>query len=153
MTNKEILKKFGIPCKNDEKRNYSHMTSKEALSDLSFLAIGDENHTIKCKETIEKDLEVLEEYRKIEEEIGIDLIKAVELCKQANSKKVVYIKDEWGIYPIKILDILDVELANHRLYSNFRGIYVSLDLYDYGKTWALTKEELEGEKDNIQNKD
>ena len=36
------------------------MTSKEALSDLSFLAIGDENHTIKCKDTIEKDLDRLE---------------------------------------------------------------------------------------------
>lgn len=36
------------------------MTSKEALSDLFFLAIGDEKHTKKCKETIEKDLEVLE---------------------------------------------------------------------------------------------
>ena len=36
------------------------MTSKEALSDLFFLAIGDEKHTRKCKETIEKDLEVLE---------------------------------------------------------------------------------------------
>ena len=35
------------------------MTSKEALSDLSFLAIGDENHTIKCKEIIEKDLDLL----------------------------------------------------------------------------------------------
>ena len=35
------------------------MTSKEALSDLSFLAIGDENHTIKCKETIEKDLDLV----------------------------------------------------------------------------------------------
>ena len=78
----------------------------------------------------------------IEEELGIDLIKAVEICKQANSKKVVYIKDEWGIYPIKILDILDVELASHRLYSNFRGIYVSLDLYEYGKTWALDKSDL-----------
>ena len=40
------------------------MTSKEALSDLFFLAIGDENHTKKCKETIEKDLDQLEEYRK-----------------------------------------------------------------------------------------
>ena len=40
------------------------MTSKEALSDLSFLAIGDENHTIKCKETIEKDLERLEKLEK-----------------------------------------------------------------------------------------
>ena len=78
----------------------------------------------------------------LEEEIGVDLIKAIELCKQVNSKKVIYIKDEWGTYPIKILDNLDVELFNHRLYSNSRGIYVSLDLFNYGKTWALTKEEL-----------
>lgn len=36
------------------------MNSKEALSDLFFLAIGDEKHTRKCKETIEKDLKILE---------------------------------------------------------------------------------------------
>ena len=41
------------------------MTSKQALSDLFFLAIGDENHTRKCKETIEKDLEIVECFRKI----------------------------------------------------------------------------------------
>ena len=87
-------------------------------------------------------LELLED---IEEELGIDLIKAVELCKQVNSKKVVYIKKRWGIDTIKILDDLDIELFNHRLYSNSRGIYVSLDLFEYGKTWALTKEELEDE--------
>ena len=79
----------------------------------------------------------------IEEELGIDLIKAVELCKQVNSKKVVYTKERWGIDTIKIIDELDVELFSHRLYKNFGGVYVSLDLYDYGKTWALTKEELE----------
>ena len=121
------------------------MTSKEALSDLSFLAIGDENHTIKCKETIEKDLDQLEEYRKIEEELGIDLIKAVELCKRVNSKKVVYTKERWGVGTHKILDELDIELFSHRLYKNVGGVYVSLDLYEYGKTWALTKEELENE--------
>ena len=87
-------------------------------------------------------LELLEN---IEEELGIDLIKAVELCKQVNSKKIVYSKDEYGIYPIKILDELDVELFNHRLYSNSRGIYVSLDLKDYGKEWSLTREELEND--------
>ena len=81
----------------------------------------------------------------IEEELGIDLIKAAELCKQVNSKKVVYIKDEYGIYPIKILNNLDIELFNHRLYKNSSGVYVSLDLFDYGKTWALTKEELEND--------
>lgn len=40
------------------------MTSKEALSDLFFLAIGDENHTKECKEVIEKDLEILEILKK-----------------------------------------------------------------------------------------
>ena len=81
----------------------------------------------------------------IEEELGIDLIKAVELCKQVNSKKVVYTKERWGIDTIKILDELDIELFSHRLYKNFGGVYVSLDLYEYGKTWSLTKEELEND--------
>ena len=47
-----------------EKKEHK-MTSKQALSDLFFLAIGDENHTRKCKETIEKDLEIVECFRKI----------------------------------------------------------------------------------------
>ena len=79
----------------------------------------------------------------IEEESGIDLIKAVELCKQVNSKKIVYTKERWGIDTIKILDELDVELFNHRLYKNSRGLYVSLDLNEYGKIWALDKQTLE----------
>ena len=49
------------------------MTSKEALSDLSFLAIGDENHTIKCKDTIEKDLDRLESLEKQNELLKKDL--------------------------------------------------------------------------------
>ena len=81
----------------------------------------------------------------IEEELGINLIKAVELCKQVNNKKVVYTKERWGVDTIKILDELDIELFSHRLYKNVGGVYVSLDLFDYGKTWALTKEELEDE--------
>lgn len=85
----------------------------------------------------------LEQLEDIEEELGIDLIKVVELCKQVNSKKVVYTKEKWGIDTLKILDELDIELFSHRLYKNARGMYVSLDLYDYGKTWALTKEVLE----------
>lgn len=79
----------------------------------------------------------------LEEEIGIDLIKAVKLCKQVNRNKVVYIKKDGGIDIINILDELDIELFNHRLYLNVRTMSISLDLYNYGKTWALTKEELE----------
>ena len=40
------------------------MNSKQALNDLFFLAIGDENHTKKCKEVIEKDLETLKILKK-----------------------------------------------------------------------------------------
>ena len=79
----------------------------------------------------------------LEEKIGIDLIETVKLCKQVNRNKVVYTKEKWGIDTLKLLDELDIELFNHRLYGNERGIYVSLDLYNYGITWALTKEELE----------
>ena len=85
----------------------------------------------------------LYELENIEEEFGIDIVKAVELCKQVNRKKVVYTKQRWGIEALKILDDLDVELFNHRLYVNARGMYVSLDLYEYGRDWALTEEELE----------
>lgn len=85
----------------------------------------------------------LEHLEDIEEELGIDLIKAVELCKQVNSNKVVYTKESWGIDTLEILDELDIELFSHRLYKNARGMYVSLNLYEYGKTWALTREEIE----------
>ena len=87
--------------------------------------------------------EKLAKYEDLEEELGIDLIQAVELCKQVNNKKVVYTKESWGIDTIKIIDELDVELFSHRLYVNTRGIYVSLDLYEYGKTWSLDKQTLE----------
>ena len=85
----------------------------------------------------------LYELENIEEEFGINLINAVKLCKQVNSKKLVYTKQKWGIEALKILDDLDIELFNHRLYVSARGMYVSLDLYEYGKDWALTEEELE----------
>ena len=40
------------------------MDSKQALRDLLFLAIGDENHIKRCEEAIEKDLDALEILRK-----------------------------------------------------------------------------------------
>ena len=85
----------------------------------------------------------LQELEDLEEEIGIDLIKAVKLCEQVNRNKVVYIKKDGDIDTINLLDELDIEFFNHRLYVNTCVMRVSLDLYNYGKTWALTKEELE----------
>ena len=122
------------------------MTSKEALSDLSFLAIGDENHTIKCKETIEKDLDQLEEYRKIEEELGIDLITLFNIDKQLNTKKEIWFKIEDEIEENFRFDSYYIIDLKHKAFVKIE--YEPLDyLYfkDYGKTWALTKEELEDE--------
>ena len=123
------------------------MTSKEALSDLSFLAIGDENHTIKCKETIEKDLDQLEEYRKIGEELGIDLITLFNIDKQLNTKKEIWFKIEDEIDAF-YRDEGDYYIVDFKHKAFVKMVCEPLDyLYfkDYGKTWALTKEELENE--------
>ena len=117
-------------------------TDKEGIDVKSYTdGIVTKNHIkiINEDEVIKK----LHQIEDIEKELGIDLIKVIELCKQVNSKKVVYTKENWGIGTLKILDELDIELFSHRLYKNANGIYISLDLYEYGKTWALTREEIE----------
>ena len=117
-------------------------TDKEGIDVKSYTdGIVTKNHIkiINEDEVIKK----LHQIEDIEKELGIDLIKVIELCKQVNSKKVVYTKENWGIDTLKILDELDIELFSHRLYKNANGIYISLDLYEYGKTWALTREEIE----------
>lgn len=85
----------------------------------------------------------LKHYEDIEEELGIDLILSVNICKKANSQKYVYIRDSYGVDKLTFLGDLDVELFRHRLYANSWGVWVSLDLKDYGKEWSLTREELE----------
>ena len=123
--------------------------SNSILKEIEYQLI-DEKENLSANEGIKKipvlATNKLGRLEDIEEELDIDLIKAIELCKQVNSKKVIYIKDEWGTYPIKFLDELDIELFSHKLYKSARGMYMSLDLYEYGKTWALTKAELENDK-------
>ena len=73
------------------------MNSKEALKDIfdilvnfeRFSNIHDEQDIKKQKfEIIEKDLDLLEEYRKIEEEIGVDFITLIKMLKDD-----IYIND------------------------------------------------------------
>ena len=132
------------------------MTSKEALSDLSFLAIGDENHTIKCKEIIGKDLEQLEKYKSIEEELGIDLITLFKALKDGfyikYNGEIVHIFPDKHItinFWYKIINVfvppkffIDCKKGTNYLSETIDEEYW---FKDYGKTWALTKEELENE--------
>ena len=67
------------------------MTSKEAVLELICEAKSvniDEGRVCFLRKIIEKDLDLLEEYRKIEEEIGIDLITLIKILKYD-----VYIND------------------------------------------------------------
>ena len=89
-------------------------------------------------------LELLED---IEEELGIDLITLFKAVKN----------DFYFKYEDKIISSNDYSFLTR---ANIRGDWVLdiisdnlslllIKLKDYGKTWALTKEELENEKDNI----
>ena len=99
------------------------MTSKEALSDLSFLAIGDENHTIKCKETIEKDLDRLENLEKQNELLKKDLQEY-----QAYIKKGVeeHYKDFMSDYDL--------------LLQEYQELYKRLEVLEILKKWIVVNE-------------
>ena len=126
------------------------MTSREALDELEWLIncvydsvndgsayyLKDEVESASnAYNKIEKDLEVLEDYKKIEDEIGIDFITLSKILKQ----RFVYDNDQ-----VKI-ELLGLHIKSDELYlygfveDTMQAVY--LRLKDYGKTWALDKEE------------
>ena len=115
------------------------MSSKEAVLELICEAKAaniDERRVCFLRKTIEKDLDRLEEYRKIEEEIGIDFITLSKILKQ----RFVYDNDQ-----VKI-ELLGLHIKSDELYlygfveDTMQAVY--LRLKDYGKTWTITKEKL-----------
>ena len=136
------------------------MTSKEAFEKIIELC-NHYQHTIE-KDTeigtiwgypidnIRKDLEILEKYKSIEDILGIDLIT---LFKALKDRQVIF-KHIYGLKNPKIY------LETHKiagllfdgnnyglwLYDNGYGDEFCAYTKDYGKTWALTKEELEDDK-------
>lgn len=121
---------------NENRRKYKVITNADL--NLSNMYTVDDV-CIKVDNAIDK----LGQLEDIEEECNIDIIKSIELCKKVNTQKKVYTKERWGIGVRIIIKDLDVELFHHRLYSNSQVFYINLDINEYGKTWALTKEELE----------
>lgn len=119
------------------------MTSKEALKEMlvdlifykSYFANCDSYDNEEQFNIVKKDLDLLEEYRKIEEEIGIDFITLSKILKQ----RFVYDNDQ-----VKI-ELLGLHIKSDELYlygfveDTMHAVY--LRLKDYGKTWALDKEE------------
>ena len=122
------------------------MTSKEALKDIKdvldmlidFARLNINEDIKKQKfEIIKKDLDLLEEYRKLEEEIGVDFITLVKMLKDD-----VYINDGGIVDEIGNIYKEQVKSIEHWPVWSFTtddgGEYA---FKNRGKTWALDKEE------------
>ena len=121
------------------------MTSKEALKDLldilmNFERLSDIHDTHGAQkqrsEIIKKDLDLLEEYRKLEEEIGVDFITLVKMLKDD-----VYINDGGIVDEIGHIYKDRVKSIEHWPVWGFTVDGVEYAFKDRGKTWALDKEE------------
>ena len=122
------------------------MTSKEALKDIKdvldmlidFARLNINEDIKKQKfEIIKKDLDLFEEYRKIEEEIGVDFITLVKMLKDD-----VYINDDGIVNEIGHIYKEKVKSIEHWPVWGFTvGDGVEYAFKDRGKTWALDKEE------------
>ena len=126
------------------------MTSKEALKDIKdvldmlidFARLNINEDIKKQKfEIIKKDLDLFEEYRKIEEEIGVDFITLVKMLKDD-----VYINDGGIVNEIGHIYKEQVKSIEHWPVWGFTAgdddeMKTLCAFKDRGKTWALSKEE------------
>ena len=126
------------------------MTSKEALKDIKdvldmlidFVRLNINEDIKKQKfEIIKKDLDLFEEYRKLEEEIGVDFITLVKMLKDD-----VYINDGGIVDEIGNIYKEQVKSIEHWPVWGFTAgdddeMKTLCAFKDRGKTWALSKEE------------
>ena len=115
------------------------MTSKEAVLELICEAKSvniDERRICFLRKIIEKDLDQLEEYRKIEEELGVDLITLFTALE-----KGVWYKDYKDNDKIKFTDYIEENIKCKELIVPAKYTIIGLKFRDYGETWVLDKEE------------
>ena len=108
--------------------------AKEKLCQLEDILDG---HNIESIEELDGLLWYAKKVKDIEEELGIDLITLYKALK-----KGIYIKGQkYADYPLVLFrtDYTDNTTKYHVYYCNKE---IKIKLKDYGKTWALTKEEL-----------
>ena len=132
------------------------MTSKEAVGDIrdyhnetviDNYCTYTENMFEKQLDTIEKDLDILEEYRKIEKELGIDLKVYHKLMNMLYCGKpnILYVKDKDKIVQVGILEI-DYCKKKIIFYKDksYNEDYV-YGFIQYGTAWSLDKGDLEND--------
>lgn len=132
------------------------MNSKEALENIrdyhnetviDNYCTYTENMFEKQLDTIEKDLDRLEEYIKIEKELGLDLkvyhkLMNMLYCGEPN---ILYVKDKDKIVQVGILEI-DYCKKKIIFYKDksYNEDYV-YGFIQYGKNWSLDKGDLEND--------
>ena len=132
------------------------MNSKEALGNIrdyhnetviDNYCTYTENMFEKQLDTIEKDLDRLEEYIKIEKELGLDLkvyhkLMNMLYCGEPN---ILYVKDKDKIVQVGILEI-DYCKKKIIFYKDksYNEDYV-YGFIQYGKNWSLDKGDLEND--------
>ena len=91
-------------------------------------------------------VEKLGQLEDIEEELGVSLAMFIKIFKASCSGQTVFVKhDSDGDYERTIYKVYLSNKYNGVLLSTIKGgaLLTDYKLKDYGKTWALTKEELE----------
>ena len=129
MAHKEALEELLYYANLNFERENERKT--EFSNEIEQMGIVDNEENFKI---IEKDLDQLEEHRKIEEELGIDLITLFKALKDG-----IYINEDGSVYKDGINSI------EH--WSDGWGFissddYIDVLFEDYGISWALTEEEL-----------
>lgn len=110
---------------------------------FNYIKVTDQDYvSSEDYDLVEKALNYAAAIDEIEEDLGVDLAFSINVCKQANLQKYVYVKEDFGPSKLDLHDPLDFEVIHNRLYSNARGIWVSLKMEEYGKEWALRIEDL-----------
>lgn len=121
--------------------------NKEALRTLftSYNYNGNYQELIEARETLEKELDRLEEYRKIEEEIGIDLItlfKALKYGVYYYTSQNQLTHDYVWLYDNYVSASVRDKLS-YSLLTCFQKQTLSFE--DYGTTWSIYSEALEND--------
>ena len=128
--------------------NFEHENERkiEFSNKIEQIGVAENEESFKI---VEKDLDQLEEYRKIEKELGIDLKVYHKLMNMLYCGKkypnILYVKDKDNIVQVGILEI-DYCKKKIIFYKDksYNEDYV-YGFAQYGETFALTKEELENE--------
>lgn len=106
----------------------------EALERLT--KIHNHNDFKECYKIIEKELKEYEQYKAIEQELGIDLITLFKAIRNG-----VFVKGQETQYPLALIR-KHYSSGKTKYYVFHNGREKEIKLNNYGKNWALTKEEL-----------